>query len=187
MPKGLNKRKCKNCGLVFQKKTPLQFVCSVSCSIEYAKKQREKKEKKEKKDWNKRKAEMRIKVKSTDYKKELQTEINKLARKIDSYFNLNCIDCGKPFTGQVDGAHFHNVGGNENLRYNLHNIHSAKSHCNRHDSEHKARYPKGIEDRYGADYLEYVQFTIRNDYKVLKLTEQEVYDKLKIVRKLNRD
>ena len=43
MPKGLNKRKCKNCGLVFQKKTPLQFVCSVSCSIEYAKKQNRKK------------------------------------------------------------------------------------------------------------------------------------------------
>lgn len=49
----LNKRKCKECKEVFQKVTPLQFVCSPKCSIEYAKKQTKKKQDKKLKEINK--------------------------------------------------------------------------------------------------------------------------------------
>lgn len=42
MPKP-GKRYCKNCGTQFQKEKPLQFVCSLECSIEYDQKQKDKK------------------------------------------------------------------------------------------------------------------------------------------------
>lgn len=180
----LNKRQCKNCGEVFQKKRPLQMTCGYACALEYANEQKQKKAKKE---WSERKKELKPKLYAKKYRNQLQSEINKLARNIDAYFNLPCIDCGKPYTGQIDGAHFHNVGGNEHLRYNLHNIHSARAHCNQYDSEHKKRYPEGLRKRYGKYYLEYVEYELRNEYKELKLTEQEIYEKLKLVRKINRN
>ena len=44
-----NKRKCKQCGEVFEKKQPLQYVCSPICAINYAKKKEKAKWQKEKK------------------------------------------------------------------------------------------------------------------------------------------
>ena len=35
-----NKRKCKECKKVFEKKQPLQYVCSPICAINYAKKKK---------------------------------------------------------------------------------------------------------------------------------------------------
>lgn len=119
-------------------------------------------------------------------KKDLQKEINILSRKIDSYFNHKCIDCGNEFGKQTDAAHLHNVSGNENIRYNLHNLHSARSHCNRFSSEHKVGYRKGIKKRYGKEYLNYIDFEMPKKYNYLGLLDSEVKEKLKIVRRLNR-
>lgn len=130
---------------------------------------------------------MKIRVEAPKRKGDLQKEINKLARQIDYYFSFNCIDCGKQMLKQVHGAHFHNVGGNENIRYNLHNIHSATSQCNKFSSEHKVGYREGIILRYGDDYLEFIDTEIPKTYKYIGLNETEVIEKLAIVRKLNRD
>jgi len=119
-------------------------------------------------------------------KQDLQKEINILSRKIDSHFNYKCVDCGNPFGKKTDAAHLHNVSGNENIRYNLHNLHSARSHCNRFSSEHKVGYRKGILERYNRTYLNYIDFEIPLKYKYLGLLDSEVEEKLKIVRKINR-
>lgn len=121
------------------------------------------------------------------FKGLLQNEINLLSRKIDAHFNFLCIDCGKPFGKQTDAAHLHNVQGNENIRYNLHNLHSAKSDCNKFSSEHKVGYRKGIEQRYGLEYLKYIDIEIPKQFKYIGLKENEVVEALKIVRKLNRE
>jgi hypothetical protein len=121
-------------------------------------------------------------------KKALQDEINKLAKLIDSTFGLeSCIDCDKHFgKNQIHGAHYHDVGGNSTLRYNLHNIHSSLGYCNKYDNNHHSGYTLGLEKRYGKEYLEMVE-GLPLQYEYIKLTSIEVAEKLKIVRKLIRD
>lgn len=175
--------KCKICKEKFNPKQKGQFVCSYECAFAYVKKQREKKQKKE---WNERKKELKPKVKSKEYKANLQAEINKLARKIDSHFGYLCIDCNKPYGKQIDAAHFHNKGGHSNITYNLHNLHSARSYCNKYDSQHKVGYEIGLKQRYGIEYLNLVgELPIK--YDNIGLKEFEIVEALKTVRKLNRE
>lgn len=185
------KPKCKQCGERFVPfyNNSLQKYCMNypkcrEAQSNYAKKQ---KDKQDNKDWKKRKKDMDIKVNPKKYKGQLQDEINKLARKIDFYFNMPCICTKKPYQGQVDAAHYHNVGGHENIRFNLHNIHSSRAHSNQYDPNHKTDYKAGLISRYGNEYYEYVEYELNLKYKELHITSQEVYEKLAIVRKINRE
>lgn len=131
------------------------------------------------------------KAKKDEYKKvdrttDLQKAVNQLARKIDEHFSFNCIDCNKPFNELIDAAHLHNSQGNENIRFNLHNLHSARRHCNFYNSEHKVGYRVGLEQRYGKEYLEMVE-NLGLKYPHIGLNHVEISEKLAIVRKLIRD
>jgi len=177
-------RTCKVCKTKFEPTyNSVQVTCSYQCAIKYAQKQREKKEKKE---WNKRKKAYSITAKTKDHKAELQRNINKLARLIDAQFHLKCIDCGKGYGKQIDGAHFHSRGANATLSFHLHNIHSARSDCNQFSSEHKVGYIEGLQKRYGKEYYEYVEYTLQK-HPLIKLTEKEIYDKKLLTAKLIRD
>lgn len=179
-----NSRKCKECNQVFEKQRPLQYLCSISCSIEYGKKERLKQVKK---DWKAHVEKVSPTIYSKEYKADLQREINKLSRMIDAKFNYTtCIDCGKNFGSQIDACHFHGRGSNNSLRYHLDNLHSGKSDCNQWSDKHHTGYITGLENRYGKEYLEMVQ-GLPLQYMKIKLSEVEVVEKLKIVRKLIRD
>jgi len=118
------------------------------------------------------------------YKGLLQNEVNKLSRMIDTKFGYTlCIDCGKPFGNQTDAAHFNGVGSNHSIRYNLHNLHSAKSDCNQFSDKHKQGYTIGLKERYGESYLTLVE-ELPLKYKYIKVSAVEVVEKLKIVRSL---
>jgi hypothetical protein len=179
----LNKRKCKNCSKEFQKESPLQSVCSITCGIERAHELNKKKREKELKDKVKV---MRVNAKATTYKKYLQDEINLLSRKIDAKFEFNCIDCGKAFSEQqVDACHLISRKKNGTLKYNLHNLHSGHNHCNVYNPEHESNYKKGLILRYGANYLEMVE-NLPIIYKEIHLTNVDIMEKLTLVRKINR-
>ncbi|WP_288981197.1 recombination protein NinG [uncultured Flavobacterium sp.] len=121
------------------------------------------------------------------YKQKLQGLINKLARMIDLKFGfVTCIDCDKTFGEQVDGAHFHSVGGNSSTRYNLHNIHSAKSHCNKYSDKHKEGYILGLKMRYDEEYYQMVE-SLPFQYQYIKLGSTEIVYRLKIVRGIIRN
>lgn len=183
LEKKIKPKKCKACKEPFTPYRPLQNVCSPKCASDLARiKQKEKEDRADKIKFH----DMKIRAKARDYVGELQKEINKLARAIDTRFHYRCIDCGADYGNQADGAHFHNVGSNPAVRFNLHNVHKATSHCNQFSSEHKAGYIDGIRGRYGEEYLEMLQ-GLPLKYKTTKLTPQEVYDKLAIVRRLNRE
>jgi hypothetical protein len=138
--------------------------------------------------WQKEKKEKDITLNSKKYKSFLQSEVNKLAKMIDrKFFGSICIDCGKPVGKQGNAAHFHNVGSYPSLRYNLHNIHLARTYCNKYSSEHKKNYVTGLEKRYSKEYLFYVQESLPKQYKETHLTGEEIVEKLKIVRKFVRD
>jgi len=142
--------------------------------------------KKEKdKAWNKEKKVLKIDTHSKEHRAAFQREINKLCRMIDAKFYTTCIDCGKEFGKQVDGAHFHSRGAHSSIRWNLHNIHSAKSDCNQFSDTHKEGYRDGIIERYGVEYMEWID-SLPLKYKSVKLSNKEVYDKLALVRKIIR-
>ena len=100
-----------------------------------------------------------------------------------------CIDCDKPFGKQQDGGHFNSKGDNGTLRWNLHNIHSQKSDCNRNGlgGGRRLEYFRGLVKRYGVEYAEMVDTGLQVKYKYLGLTNKEVGEKLILVNKLIRD
>ena len=174
----MKQKTCRNCKNKF---TPTysttQVVCSPLCAAKLAKDVHSKKELEFK----------QLKKGHSKYVGHLQDEVNRLARMIDEHYNYtNCIDCGKHMGKQIHGAHYHPVGGNSSLRYNLHNIHSAKSECNKYSPDHKQGYANGILNRYGIFYRDIIlQLPLK--YKHIKLMDGEHFDKLKIARKLIRE
>lgn len=141
----LNKRKCKECGVVFQKIRPLQSVCSPKCGILQSKKQREKQSKK---DWQKRKKATKEKLKTKkDYEKELQQVFNEFIRLRDQ--DQNCISCGRQVNGKCDAGHFYPVGSYKNLRFDENNVHKQCVHCNQHKHGNLNEYALNLPQRIG--------------------------------------
>lgn len=179
--------RCKCCKIKFKAKYFNQKFClekdeCLLAHVEYSKEQQLKRNRKE------RKAKL-PELYPKKYRGYLQDEINKLARKIDAKLgHTTCIDCGKTLIGipQVDAAHFYNSKNHGNIRYNLHNVHSAKSDCNKYSDNHKVGYRAGIIERYSQAYMDRID-GLDLKYKDIKLTNKEVAEKLAIVRKLNRD
>lgn len=144
---------------------------------------------------NKQKAIDRVKdqdtrnvVYSKEYKKELAIACQKLARLIDHKFVFACIDCDRPYGKQADGGHFNSKGSNITLAYNLHNIHTQRSDCNRNGlgGGRRLEYYRGMVSRYGQWYADYVDTELQKEYRTIKLTDHEVFEKLTIVRRLIR-
>jgi len=186
------KIKNKNCKICLSKFTPSQFnslqvVCSKNCEYEYKTKIALNNLKKIKQQDKIRFKELSIEVHSKDHKKTLQKEINELARMIDKHCEYtSCIDCDKDLTNQIHGSHYKNVQGHENIRFNLLNIHSSRSECNKYHGGRKEGYEKGIFQRYGQEVLNEIE-ELDIKYKSMHFTNKEIYDKIKIVRKLKRD
>jgi hypothetical protein len=185
----IKNKSCKACGETF---TPSQFnslqlVCSKNCEYDYKTKIALNNLKKIKQAEKIRFKELSIEVHSKDHKKTLQTEINELARMIDKHCGyVNCIDCGKDLTNQIHGSHYKNVQGHENIRFNLLNIHSSRSECNKYHGGRKDGYEKGLVQRYSQDALNEIE-DLDIKYKSSHFTNKEIFEKIKIVRKLKRD
>lgn len=171
-------RKCRNCFERFIPKAFGQHYCLKSDCVKAMFVELKQKQ------WKKEKAELTVKVKLPELKKKLQDEINKLARTIDKSCGYNeCICCGRKMNRQIHGAHFISVGSNDTLRFNLHVIHSATSHCNRYDPDHQKRYPEGLRKRYGDDYLKYL-LDLRVQYTYLGMRGEQIIEATKTARGL---
>ena len=184
--------RCRLCGEKFTPKRFLQKHCmnNDECTDAEIKmvvdNNRKLAKKKEKKDWADKKAELKVDTHAKEYKREFQNAINKLSRMIDTSFGYEtCIDCNKVYGKQTDAAHYHSRGSNNSLRYHLHNLHSANSQCNMWSDVHHVNYAKGLEKRYGKEYLMYVE-NLRVSIKEIHLTNKDVVEKLKIVRDIIR-
>lgn len=124
-----------------------------------------------------------------EYRKELQDATNKLSRMVDEHFGYGCIDCGKPLDkekNQIDACHLISRGKNSTLKYHLDNLHSGHNHCNKYNEKHESNYKHNLVLRYGHEYLEQIE-GLPLKYPLIKLSEVEVVEKLKLVRKLIRD
>lgn len=177
--------RCKKCKEKFEQKRFLQKFCNKEeCQIEERTQVALKNLQVIKKE---KTLNMKISAYSKKHKEELQKEINKLSRIIDLKFFNTCIDCGRVLKNDIHGSHYNNVGGNENIRYNLHNIHTSLGHCNVWNSGNKQGYQKGLIERYGDEYAEFVHFGLNEKYRSMHFTEKQIYDTIPIVRKLIRE
>jgi len=183
--------KCKECGekyeqYEFNNKWCKKVDCQTAKAMDYLDRKKKKQKQKQKQDWKQEKEKLRPFTHSKENKAHLQSEINKLSKLIDKKFEyVTCIDCGK-LLDNIDAGHYIAVGANATLRYNLNNIHSQNRGCNRNERQgsRSTGYYKGLVERYGMEYAEMVDIELQNKYKYLGLKEQEIYDKLKVVRNL---
>lgn len=145
-------------------------VCSATCALEYAQKNRKKKEelaeKAEKRERKKRLDELKpVKF----YLDKAQVWFNKFIRMRDA--GLACISCGKPDNGQHQrhASHFRSRGACSSLRFDENNVHASCSVCNNHLSGNIAGYTDGLIDKIGHE--EYKR--IVNSPKSKKWTKEE--------------
>jgi len=177
---------CKNlkCKIKFKRARSLQEVCSYPCALELDKIRRAKKEAKEKKVINKERKAEKDKLKTLqEYKKDLENIVNEIVRTIDH--GQTCISCGnikKAFAG-----HYHSVGANGTLRFNLDNIHIQCFSCNGKKGGNIIKYSHGLQITYGKKYREYVEYELVNKYPVLKLSIEDIKEAIPKARLFLKD
>lgn len=115
----------------------------------------------------------------SDWKADLQKEINSIVRLIDN--DWGCIATGAK-TGKMNAGHYIGVGANETLRFHLENIWLQSEHSNMWKSGDTLRYQDGIIQLYGKEYLE--RLNSFKSIKPIKLTIDEVKEKISITRSI---
>lgn len=105
------------------------------------------------------------------FKKKLSEKVQAIARHLD--FGKGCISCGKAPYGMVYGGHRWAKGEFGTIRFDLHNISSQCYKCNEKRSGNIDGYLKGLEERYGKEYRDYVN-ELPVIYKEIKLNLHEI-------------
>lgn len=88
----------------------------------------------------------------TDWSKKLQLKINEIVRLID--FGLPCLARGI-YPNQIHAGHVYARGGNQPIRFHLHNIHRQSAQSNHYQND-DGLLREGITKEYGQDYIDYI-------------------------------
>jgi len=179
-------KKCRVCKESFTpKRVTTEVVCSLSCSIEYAKGKTKQKQANKIKEINKEVRDLKEKLKTKkDYEKELQAIVNKFIRLRDK--DQPCISCDKPLNTKFDAGHFYPAGSYKNLRFHEDNIHGQCVACNQHRHGNLLEYRPRLIKRIGTERVDELD-RLRNipahfmidELKELKDTYKEKIKKLK--------
>lgn len=156
------KKKCASCKAVFEPARSLQKVCSPKCAADFAAKQKAQKLARANREERKSLAERKAKLKTrSDFIKEAQAIVNKVARLRDILAGHGCISCGaKPqarFGGSVDAGHFRSVGSAAHMRFFLPNIRLQCKKCNRDRGGMHSAYRVGLIERIGIERVEEIE------------------------------
>ena len=180
-------RKCKICQEKFTpKRSALEPTCDkYDCKVSYAMKIVEKNKIIKKKEERKKSIEEKKKIRDaiTNWKNELQDEINLIIRLIDH--DLPCLAKGI-YSNQTHAGHIYSRGSNQTIRYNLHNIHRQSAQSNHFQNE-DGLLREGLVKEYGQNYMDFIselrrtpklQYT-NQDYHELTLKARKIVSKLK--------
>jgi hypothetical protein len=176
--KPLKEKKCKECSNKFTPQRPLQYLCSIECSIKDARKKQKQKEKK---------ADKVVKDKllsQKDYLKMLQTQINVIVRNIDT--NATCISSGR-IGCQFHAGHFHTVGGKPSLRFHLFNIWKQSAQDNNFKSGNIQDYIMNLNILFGSEWVHENVINLPYKYPVLKLSIPELIEKIAICKQILKE
>lgn len=105
------------------------------------------------------------------YKKDLQTEINKIARLIDK--DHPCMMCASFPMKRINGCHYHSVGSNDTLRFNLLNVWHGCHSCNGERGGNIPGYDIQLMGIYGRKKWEYIKFEMVQT-KPIHLNKEEI-------------
>jgi len=166
------RRKCKVCG---EKFTPqydnIRWCCPAHGAI-YALELRAKQKVKEaakrikaqketEKEGRERRQKMRESFKTkSQWDKEAQSAFNRYIRIRDE--GKECVSCGSPLMGKsnyltgsaIDASHYRSRGAASHLKFNVFNVHSACTRCNRQLSGNAVEYRIRLIDRIGLERVE---------------------------------
>lgn len=174
-------KKCKICKNKFiPKNVSTEPVCqNYDCKLTYALKVVE-----QNKIDQEKKFKQKAKSDTTNWKSKLQTEVNKVVRLIDK--GLPCLARQK--NGQIHAGHVYARGGNQNIKYNLHNIHRQNAQSN-HFQNDDGLLRDGVVREYGQDYMDFISSLKSTPILDLKNKEYEelTYKAKKIVLKLKKE
>lgn len=144
----MKSRKCKICSIIFDKKYPLQFVCSPKCAAEYGKRSLEKKNKST---WSEEKKIIKDKITSkAEWLNIAQKVFNTYIRTRDK--GKPCISCGTTKQDiQYHAGHFYSIGSHSNLRFDEDNVHlQCGNYCNKNLHGNLILYAENLPLRIGV-------------------------------------
>ena len=105
---------------------------------------------KEKKEWKERKEKTKT---LSDWKNDLQKEINLIVRLIDK--GHHCISSQRDLGKSFDAGHLFSRGSNPHIRYHLFNIWAQSVADNQYKSGNPIGFINGIEQTFGTEIKEY--------------------------------
>ena len=160
--KPLKPKKCRVCKRTFTPHRSMAVVCSVPCSLEYARKVAARKEEKAKREERAATRTAKEKLKTRrEWIAEAQAAVNKVVRLRDALAGHGCISCGsRPnarFGGAMDAGHFRSVGSAPHLRYFLPQIWAQCKRCNRDLGGSVTNYRRGLIERIGLERVEQIE------------------------------
>ena len=119
----------------------------------------------------------------SDFKSDLQKEINTIVRLIDK--GCVCI-CTQKHHNSNDSGHFYSRGSTPELAYNLNNIYLQSVYSNQHLSGDQINFLKGLEIMYGEEHKEYV-YNLKGKYPPFKPTKEEIKEYIKVSRQIVKE
>lgn len=168
MAKGIKPKPktCPICNTEYLPRSSLQKVChDYRCAIafnkqrdaENAAREKRKQERLQRDDLKERRERLKG---LPEWQKEAQTAFNRYIRMRD--LNKNCVSCGNPLisnrnylTGSaVDASHYRSRGAASHLKFNVFNVHSACTRCNRQLSGNAVEYRIRLIQRIGLERVE---------------------------------
>jgi hypothetical protein len=152
----LKPKKCHVCKRVYTPIRSMSKVCSVPCSLEWARKLAEQKAARAKLDERKslREALEKAKTRGT-HLKELQAAFNQWIRLRDA--GQPCIACGRHHQGQLHAGHYRSVGSCPELRFEPDNCHLSCQPCNVHLSGNLIPYRINLVKKIGLARVEWIE------------------------------
>lgn len=180
---------CKHCRKKFIQKTfNLRYCCETEeCREACARYVLGRKRAIEKKTKERSKERLRVmKENITNYKKLLQEDVNQIAKLID--FGLKGLHVSGSYDAEIQAGHVYSVKNNEQMRFNLHNIHRQGAKSNMalvYDEE----FRDALIDEYGNDYFLFIKGLKNQPLPRIKQHEYKEYHEraLSIIKRLKKD
>jgi hypothetical protein len=162
MTRALKPKACVICKRVFTPFRAMTKVCSVPCSLEYARKIAARKEAKAKREEAKATRAAKVKLKTRrEWIAEAQAAVNKVARLRDLLAGHGCISCGarpqQKYGGTFDAGHYRSVGSAPHMRYYLPAIRGQCVRCNRDLGGAAVNFRRGLIERIGLERVEQIE------------------------------
>lgn len=181
--------KCKSCGVKFTPTRFLQKYCMLNEECQSAAikavldNNRKLADKKVADKWKEEKKEMVEKLKTlSDYKKDLEIEINAIVRLIDK--GHDCIS-GAFKDYKMHAGHLYSVGAFPSIRFNLLNIYGQSEHDNLHLHGNGAIYKERIVEIFGQSVADEVE-VLKVNYPELKASIPDIKEATLIARQIKK-